>query len=252
MAILNSEIESQLTKEGVSLVGFADISRLPTAVRGSMKFAISIAAALDASIINEISDGPTQRYYEEYNRVNKFLGRLCINTVNTLNRRGNKAVAIKPTVEIGELNKKTLTTSLPHKTVATRAGLGWIGKSALLITERYGAAVRLATILTDAQFRTENPIDSSRCGDCMKCVVCCPAKAISGKNWKIGLEREFIYDAFACCATATSLSRKIEIRLTICGICINVCPWTQKYISRELTNMNKRSKQKLAPAETDE
>jgi epoxyqueuosine reductase QueG len=130
--------------------------------------------------------------------------------------------------------------------------LGWIGKSALLITERYGAAVRLATILTDAQFRTGNPIDSSLCGDCMKCAVCCPAKAISGKNWKIGFEREFIFDALACCATAKSLSRKIEIQSTICGICINVCPWTQEYISRELTNMNKRSKMKLAPSETDE
>jgi len=155
MAILNSEIESQLTKEGASLAGFADISSLPTDVRGSMKSAISIAAALDASTINEISGGPTQRYYEEYKRANEFLRRLCISTVNYLNRRGNKAVAIKPTVEIGELNKKTLTTSLPHKTVATRAGLGWIGKSALLITERYGAAVRLATMPCKSNFGQE-------------------------------------------------------------------------------------------------
>jgi len=245
MAILNSEIESQLTKEGASLVGFADISSLPATIRGSMKSAISIAASLNASIINEISDGPTQRYYEEYKRANEFLTRLCISTVNYLNSCGNRAVAIKPTVEIGELYKKTLTTSLPHKTVATRSGLGWIGKSALLITERYVAAVRLASILTDAQFRTGNPLDSSRCGDCMKCVVHCPAKAISGRNWKIGLEREFIYDALACYSTAISLSRKIEVRSTIiCGICINVCPWTQEYISRELINMNKRSELK--------
>ena len=29
------------------------------------------------------------------------------------------------------------------------------------------------------------------------------------------------------------LSKKIEVQSTICGICINVCPWTQKYISQE-------------------
>ena len=117
--------------------------------------------------------------------------------------------------------------------MATRAGLGWIGKSALLVTEKYGAAVRLATVLTDAEFEVRDPVNSSCCGDCEGCVVSCPAKAISGRNWELGLERESIYDAFACCDTARSLARKAGIRSTICGICINVCPWTQKYISRE-------------------
>ncbi|MHC4476199.1 MAG: 4Fe-4S double cluster binding domain-containing protein [Planctomycetota bacterium] len=233
---LNSEIKAKLVKAGACLVGFTDISDLPADVTDSMTSAISIAVALDASIISEITDGPTEQYHQEYRRVNEFLAHLSETTVEYLKDRGNKASAIKPTVEGDDLDYETLTTSLPHKTVAARAGFGWIGKSALLITEKYGAAVRLATVLTDAEFEGGKPISSSRCGDCEKCVVHCPGKAILGRNWELGLEREAIYDAFACLGTARRLSSKIGIPSTICGICINVCPWTQKYISRELAS----------------
>jgi len=234
--MLNSLIESQLKSQGACLVGFADVSGLPAAATASMKHAISIAVALEAAIIKEISNGPTRRYYGEYKRVNELLSDLCAGAVDTLRAIGNRAVAIEPTIEINEAIRKTLTTSLPHKTVATRAGLGWIGKSALLITKEYGPAVRLATVLTDAPLEAGEPIDDSHCGDCAECVVRCPAKAISGRYWKAGSPRDSIYDAFACCAEAKKRSRAIDIHATICGICINACPWTQKYISRELSS----------------
>ncbi len=236
MASLNSKIKATLTKAGASLVGFADISDLPANATDSMNSAISIAVALDASIISEIADGPTERYYQEYKRANELLAYLSETTVEYLKGRGNRAVTIKPTVKGKELDYETLTTPLPHKTVARLAGLGWIGKSALLITEEYGPAVRLATVLTDAEFEVSNPVSNSRCGDCNKCVESCPAKAIAGRNWKLGLERDAIYDAFACCNTATNLSKNVGIPSTLCGICINACPWTQKFISRELTS----------------
>jgi epoxyqueuosine reductase QueG len=236
MTTLNSEIKARLIEAGASLVGFADTSDLSADVTGSMRSAISIAVALDASIISEIADGPTERYYQEYNRVNTFLADLCKLAVEYLESRGNKAVAIKPTVEGKDLDYETLMTSIPHKTVARLAGLGWIGKSALLVTKEYGPAVRLATVLTDAELEAAKPLNASSCGDCVKCVENCPAKAISGRNWELGLEREMIYDAFACCDTATRLSKKAGISSVICGICINVCPWAQKYISRELTS----------------
>lgn len=215
------------------MVGFADVSGLPTAVRGRMKSAISIAVALDVSVISEISEGPTRRYYHEYQRVNEFLTSLCASTVDDLKKRGYDARAIDPTIRVEGSAWKALATPLPHKTVATRAGLGWIGKSALLITQRYGPAVRLATVLTDATVEAGNPVDDSNCGDCSKCVDRCPAKAIAGENWAKGMERESIYDAHACRAEATSASGKIGVPATICGICINTCPWTQKYISRQ-------------------
>jgi epoxyqueuosine reductase QueG len=87
-----------------------------------------------------------------------------------------KAVALKPTVKQVDLTKTDA--HLPHKTVATKAGFGWIGKSALLITKRYGAAIRLASVLTDADLDTAEPVEQSMCGDCRQCADHCPAKAI--------------------------------------------------------------------------
>jgi len=234
METLNAQIESRLVSAGASLVGFADISSLSAEVRGEMAFAVSIAAALDVSVVSEISEGPTQRYYEEYTRANEFLAELCGTTVDYLKSRGHRAKAIDPTVRIFGSAVKTLSTPLPHKTVATRAGLGWIGKSALLITKTYGPALRLATVLTDAPLEIGDPVDDSHCGQCTECVDRCPATAIVGRNWAVGAERQAIYDAHACCATAMNLAGKKGIPATICGICIHACPWMQKYISREM------------------
>jgi len=213
------------------LVGFADISDLPVRSRELMKFAVSIAVTLAPSVIRGISSGPTTDYYQEYNRVNRLLSNLCKIAAEFLRKNGFNAVIIEPTVK--ELDFKTRTTKFQHKTAATRAGLGWIGKSALLVTEKYGSAVRLATVLTDAEFEAGEPIDNSQCGTCDKCVERCPALAIVGRNWTAGLEREMMLDAFKCCDNAKKMSKNIGISATICGICINACPWTQKYIARQ-------------------
>lgn len=61
-----------------------------------------------------------------------------------------------------------LSSPLPNKTLAVMAGYGWIGKNALLITEKYGSAISIAAVLTDAVLPVENvaPV-APRCGDCI-------------------------------------------------------------------------------------
>ena len=239
MSNLSTKIRESLLEKGACLVGYADMSDLTHEAVKDLKNAVSIAVALNPSIIREISKGPTKKYYQEYNRANNLLADLCNLAVDIIIKEGHKAAALEPTIKHVDLND--LDTLLPHKTAATKAGLGWIGKSALLITKRYGAAIRLATVLTDAELDLGSPVEKSMCGDCRECADHCPAKAIKGNNWQLGASRDSIYDAFACCETAIKLSEKAGIqstigRVVICGICINVCPWTQKYISRELTN----------------
>ncbi|MBN1294183.1 MAG: epoxyqueuosine reductase [Candidatus Latescibacteria bacterium] len=228
MDTLQLQINSVLMDNGASLVGFSDISDLSDDIRHSMNYAVSIAVALDPAIVGNISAGPTLDYFGEYKRVNSLLSGLCRKAGDVIRKNGYNAVTIDPTTE--NFNLITLTTPLPHKTSAIRAGFGWIGKSALLVTEKYGAAIRLATVLCNAEFDVENTATESKCVECRECVIHCPAKAIAGHNWEPGHERSRVYNAHECRETALTLSGNIGIHATICGICINVCPWTQKYI----------------------
>jgi epoxyqueuosine reductase QueG len=229
---LNEQIKNVLKEMGADLVGFADVTDVPLDMTGEFPAAVSIAVKLNPAVITEISNGPTQSYYQEYLRVNGLIGKLCGQIEDLLIVGGRQARAIEATT--GNFDAHTLSMPVQHKTIATRAGLGWIGKSALLVTEEYGPAVRLGSVLTDAVFEMGQPVNASRCGDCRRCVDHCPAGAIAGSNWTVGATRESIYDAFECRNIAMNLSKQHGINSTICGICINVCPWTQKYISREL------------------
>lgn len=58
----------------------------------------------------------------------------------------------------------------------------------------------------------------------------CPACAVSGKDWNVNMNRDEFYDAFACKKKAVESTARLGIEGDLCGICIAVCPWTQKYI----------------------
>ncbi|NLJ48960.1 MAG: epoxyqueuosine reductase [Candidatus Atribacteria bacterium] len=234
MESYGDKITQSLIEEGASLVGFADLSGLSPDITKSFPYAISIAVALNPAIMAKIHQGPTADYFEEYKRVNLFLSDLGKFAAKILVNLGFKTFPIEPTTEHFDLN--TLSTFLPHKTIATRAGLGWIGKSALLTTKQYGSALRLTSVLTDCPLPTVKPINQSQCGDCRLCVESCPGHAPLGNNWDINLPRESFFNAFTCRETAIKLSQPVGIEGTVCGICIVSCPWTQQYLTRHKPN----------------
>jgi epoxyqueuosine reductase len=230
MIDFEKDIIQPLLKIGASLVGFADLRELPESARCSMEYAISLAVALDPAVICGIAEGPTPEYYEEYKRTNRLLSQLAKEGARLLVRFGFKAIPLEPTVQ--DFDKSTLRTTLPHKTVATRAGLGWIGRNDLLITPEYGSAVRLASILTDARLGEGKPINVSRCGTCHECVDACPAKAPSGSAWDVSLDRDDFLDVHTCYRKAKEYAAERGYGSTICGICITACPWTKKYLKQ--------------------
>lgn len=222
--------KDSLLSRGASLVGFADISTLPANIRYSLPYAVSIAVALDAPIIARIRNGPTLEYHAETNRVKSRLLELGKCAASMLRENGYEAISLELSKK--DIDSRTLSVPLPFKTVATRAGLGWIGKCATLVTREYGSAVRIFAVLTNAPLEVGAPIEVSYCGDCRACVKACPAHASLGKEWDVKTEREEFYDASACEKTVVERAARLGIDGHLCGVCIAVCPWTQKYIKR--------------------
>lgn len=229
MAQFQKNLEQALRAEGAAMVGFADLRGIPEGVREGLPFGIAIAVNLRPDIIAGISSGPTMEYHEEYKRANTLLAHLTAQAGSILRNAGYQAAFGRPTVSGAELGEG-LGTPLPHKTVATRAGLGWVGKCALLVTTEYGSAIRLASVLTDAPVSPAHPVDDSQCNQCRACVETCPAQAVTGENWAAGQPRETILDAALCRSTARELAATGGIDETICGICIAACPFTRRYL----------------------
>jgi len=223
-------------EEGV-LIGFAGLRDVIGRMYGEHTSAVVLGKKLDDGIIDSIISGPNEEYYRLYRETNVHLQTLLRRIKSELSSLHVSSIPIEPTVSDDQLDEeyaRTLRTDFSHKMAATRAGIGWIGKTALLVSESFGPRLRLATLLIDRPVGTEKlPIDESRCGACTLCVRVCPAGAANGRAWKLGMEREDFFDPFKCRETCISLSLKnFKKPVSICGICIAVCPVGVKRDSR--------------------
>ena len=230
--MIGNGLKEYMKNLGASLVEFADLRNIDASLRQNMDYGIAFAIKIKPSIIAGIIDGPTEEYYDAYNEINKKLDHINLSCVEYIKNQGFSAIGQDSTYVTSNYN---LSTPLPHKTVATRAGLGWIGKNALLITPKYGSAIRISSVLTNMLLITNNPINESKCGTCNKCVKACSAAAIKGMLWNVNLAREELIDPFKCRIKARELlNKKIGIESAICGKCIEVCPVTQLYIKNNV------------------
>jgi epoxyqueuosine reductase len=228
MNALNREISEYMLSNGASLVGFADLSELPVGVRRFFPYGLSIALALDPTKVRDIGNGAATEYYAEYRRANARMDELASIAENFLKKKGFSALA--RTTSVVKTDPATKRSDLPHKTLATRAGLGWIGKCALCITPQYGAAQRFTSVLTDAPIDCASPNNQSSCADCQECRDICPAMAVSGQNWHLGLDRDQFFKALDCHHFIVEYGKTIGRTEVSCGRCIKACPWTQKYL----------------------
>lgn len=202
-----------------ALVGFADVEELVPDEYTELPHGISIGIRLSDQIVNNLISGPTPLYAYHYHVVNHYLNDLAIKVMNYLQRDGHAALPIPASLTI---DFKQHRGHLSHKMVATRAGLGWIGKSALLVTNTFGPRVRFVTVLTDAPLRMGNPILESQCDDCRNCVKACPVGAIKGVNWSVKSNRADLLDVDRCAEFIEQ--NRAEVGAPVCGVCIQACP----------------------------
>ena len=225
---LAQEITQYLTEQGAVRVGFADLHGVTGA---SLPYGITALVALPREIVGPLVDQPHRAYYDAYQAINVRLDAMAEGCAALLRTHGYQATAnTEEHLPTGAEDRSPL----PHKAVACRAGLGWIGKNNLLTAPDFGGAVRLCTVVTDAPLPTAEPILSSRCGSCRVCVDACPSSALYGTLWHTGLDRDDLFDHLLCERTAKERTgRSFGIPIAICGKCFAVCPYTQRYLKSE-------------------
>lgn len=218
------QLSEKLIDMGAAEIGFADVTRNLTGNLVSLPYAISVAVKLSDFIINEITDKPTYTYFQHYRSVNALIDQITLQGVINIERLGFDALAVPASQTVND-KEDQYCGIFPHKTAAVKAGMGWIGKSGLFISNKFGPRVRLGTILTDLPVvgvAEEVIVGVNGCGDCRKCVESCPAMAFTGNNWEQGKDRSHIMDAKACSDYMNAKFKHIG-RGSVCGICVKVC-----------------------------
>jgi epoxyqueuosine reductase len=110
---------------------------------------------------------------------------------------------------------------------ARLAGIGWIGKNAMLISPRLGSFFFLAGMAVDRELPPDDPVPD-RCGTCLRCLGACPSGALSRPR-EIDASR-----CFACLtvekgagAVPERLRESLADRLFGCDDCQDACPWNR-------------------------
>jgi len=220
-----------IAEHGISLWGTADLRDLetpPDETGRAFPFAAAWAVPMDPHIMAGIHNGPNQAYADEYARVNREIDDTAVALANEIRKRGFRA---RPLAASERTDPVNIRGDFPHKTAATRAGLGWIGRHCQLVTRPFGSWVRLGTVFTDTALACGPPTVRSFCGGCRKCVDACPAGALTGKAWLPGVARAEILDVQACDRWKKEHYARFHGGHN-CGICSAACPYGQRILQR--------------------
>jgi epoxyqueuosine reductase QueG len=124
---------------------------------------------------------------------------------------------------IVQKDEEYLLAPISFKQLGVNAGIGWIGKNDLLVTNEYGPRVRLGAVLIDYDFPLKKVIMKNNCPEnCVLCINSCPYKALKNKKWINGIERDEIID-YKLCNIKRSLSLKKTGHKHPCGYCMVSC-----------------------------
>ena len=220
------ELKKYLLDLGVSKVGYADVKGLASEFV-DLPNGISLVLKIPKETIQLVIDEDYQDYWKSFHKQIAILTDIALKGEEYIKNLGYNAFAL--TMTRNECDMEKLLSILPYKTIATKSGLGWIGRSALFVTPEYGSAVALGAILTDMPLEFGTPITDSECDECENCQNACPVNAINPQKWNDRLNREDIIDIEAC---GEYIIGQYKSGLG-CTKCMSECKLTQEYLKKE-------------------
>jgi epoxyqueuosine reductase len=116
------------------------------------------------------------------------------------------------------------TSPILEKTLAARAGLGWIGKHTVLVNEKLGSWFVLGEIITGLELEPDSPC-KDLCGNCRACIDACPTSALKGPR-ELDSRLCISYLTIEHKGPVPSEMRKLIPAETYgCEICQEACPY---------------------------
>lgn len=211
-----ASLEDPEISQAVGMQGDEQLAAFPRAV--------SIAFRLQDSLVSRLPEEHrvplvAKTYaFHVYKVTNALLDQTATLVAEALQHSGHAAMSIPTSLSVDAAG---LQGPFSHKLAARMAGLGWIGRSCLLVTPEAGPRVRFVTVLTDAPLSTGVPLTRD-CGACTLCVEACPAGAFTGRPFDPAESIEARMDVQAC--KDYRAEAKSESGTDICGVCVAVCP----------------------------
>ncbi|HCV67595.1 MAG TPA: tRNA epoxyqueuosine(34) reductase QueG [Serratia sp.] len=128
----------------------------------------------------------------------------------------------------GELNFRPFVDSAPvmERALASKAGIGWIGKHSLILNREAGSWFFLGELLIDLPLPVDKP-QQEQCGRCVACITTCPTGAIVAP---------YTVDARRCISYLTielegaipeEFRPLLGNRIYGCDDCQLICPWNR-------------------------
>ena len=207
-------------------MGFADVDGLASEFT-DLPNGISIVLKIPKRAMKYVEEEDYESYWSCFHSQIDKLTEISLKGEKYIKNLGYNAFAL--TMDRNECDMKKLLSILPYKTIATKSGMGWIGRSALFVTPEYGSAVALGGILTDMPLELGVPITDSQCDDCENCQNACPVDAINPQKWNDRLNREDIIDIETC---REYIVDQYKNGLG-CTKCMCECKLTKKYLGVE-------------------
>ena len=172
--IETENLKKYIKKLGIDIYGVADMhllkemeTGLPTDLKkfsDMFPYAIVLGAQY-GKLGKKASGGKTALFLEE----------AAFSIMEYLENKGYRQLIIHTEDEFDPINRLGF---ISLKILAKTAGLGWQGRSLLIISPEYGPLHRLIAILTDMPLQVNQSIKND-CGNCRKCIEACPQNALT-------------------------------------------------------------------------